>query len=45
MSLDSIKKFATSIEVPSYIVIGRLQKEKLIPYNWFANEKLRFDWA
>ncbi|MDR3076268.1 MAG: ImmA/IrrE family metallo-endopeptidase, partial [Synergistaceae bacterium] len=45
MSLDSIKKFATSIEVPPYIVIGRLQKENLIPCNRFANEKLRFDWA
>lgn len=44
-SLPAIKDFASRQLVPSYIVIGRLQKEKLISYNQFSAEKLRYNWA
>ena len=45
ITLQSIKNFAQTIGVPPYIVIGRLQKEKLVPYNKYSEEKLRFEWA
>jgi HTH-type transcriptional regulator/antitoxin HigA len=43
-SLGRIEKFAASTGVPPYIVIGRLQKEKLLPYDRFSREKPRFEW-
>jgi HTH-type transcriptional regulator/antitoxin HigA len=44
-SLGYIEKFAASVDVPPYIVIGRLQKEKLLPYSRFSREKPRFEWV
>lgn len=44
-SIGAIRKFATTQNVMPYIVIGRLQKEKLIPYSWFSKYKLRYKWA
>jgi HTH-type transcriptional regulator/antitoxin HigA len=41
MSLCGIKTFAKAVKVPPYIVIGRLQKERFVPYNQFSSEKLR----
>ena len=43
-SIQSIKSFAKSVDVPHFIVIERLQKEKLIPYNMYASEKIRYKW-
>lgn len=44
-SITSIKKFAHSQNIMAYMVIGRLQKEKAIPYTWFSDYKLRYKWA
>jgi HTH-type transcriptional regulator/antitoxin HigA len=44
-SFQSIIKFAQAVKVPSYIVIGRLQKEGHVSYNNFSSEKLRYEWA
>lgn len=44
-SLNSINKFAQSQNVPSYIVIGRLQKEEFIKYTDYSSEKLRYKWS
>jgi HTH-type transcriptional regulator/antitoxin HigA len=45
LSLQNIRRFAKSINVLSCIIIGRLQKEKIIPYSQFSNEKLRYEWT
>lgn len=44
-TLQSIKTFAESQNVPVFIVIGRLQKEEKIPWNRFAGQKPRYRWA
>jgi len=44
-SLTSIKSFAEKQEVFPGVVIGRLQKEKHIPYSYFNSEKLKYEWA
>ena len=44
-SLSSINEFAKNQNVPAYIVIGRLQKETIIPWSRFANRKPRYKWA
>lgn len=44
-SLSSIKIFARSEKVQPFIVIGRLQKEKLLPYNVYSKEKTRYVWS
>jgi HTH-type transcriptional regulator/antitoxin HigA len=44
-SISSIIRFAKTQNVMPYIVIGRLQKEERIPYNWFSEYKLRYKWA
>ncbi len=44
ITLDSIKKFAELNGVPPYIVIGRLQKEAIIEYSQFSQEKVRYEW-
>ena len=41
----SIKKFAASQNVMPYIVIGRLQKEKKLPYDRFVKYKETYKWA
>ena len=38
----SIIQFASSIEVDPGIVVGRLQKEKVIPYTWFNDLKTQY---
>ncbi len=40
-----INDFAKTQDVPAYIVIGRLQKDGHIPWDWFARYKLRYKWA
>ena len=44
-SIGSIKQFAKSQKIMPYMIIGRLQKEGLIPYNWFSEHKTRYKWA
>lgn len=44
-SIESIKRFATKQNIMPYMVIGRLQKEKIIPYSWFSEYKPRYKWA
>lgn len=44
-SIGSIERFAQKQRVAPYIVIGRLQKEKKIPYSMYNNHKLRYKWA
>lgn len=42
--IDVISAFAASQGVPPYIVIGRLQRDTVIPYSWFTECKLRYSW-
>ena len=44
-SILSIKSFSDSQGVPAFIVIGRVQKEKIILWNLFASQKPRYKWA
>ena len=44
-SIGSIKRYAASQMVDPFVVIGRLQKEKLIPYTWYSKYKTRYKWA
>ena len=44
-SYSSICAYAQSQGVPPYVVIGRLQKEGLIPWSRFARYKPRYKWA
>ncbi|AXU54318.1 TPA: HigA family addiction module antitoxin [Clostridioides difficile] len=44
-SLRDINEFALSQNVPRYIVIGRMQKEDILDYGQFTNEKVRYCWA
>ena len=44
-SIGSIRRFAKTQNIMPYMVIGRLQKEKKIPYSWFSDYKLRYKWA
>ena len=43
--IESIKQYAISQKVEPYIVIGRLQREKQIPYSWYSDYKVRYKWA
>lgn len=44
ISYSAIAEFAQSQNVPDYIVIGRMQKEHIIPYSQYANHKIRYKW-
>lgn len=44
-TLNSINSYSKSEGVPNYIVIGRLQKEKRIPYSSYSREKVRYVWV
>ena len=44
-SITAIKRFARTQKIMPYIVIGRLQKEKIIPYTVYSEYKLRYKWA
>ena len=41
----AIEEFSKKQVVPTYVVIGRLQKERIIPYNRFSNYKPKYAWA
>lgn len=44
-SLSSIEEFALTQHVPSYIVIGRLKKEKHIPQYDYTSQMIQYKWA
>lgn len=44
-SIHAIKRLAAKENVPTFIVVGRLQKEERIPYTAFSSEKVRFVWS
>ena len=44
-SYSAIKAFAQTQGVPSYVVIGRLQKEEIIPWSWYQKYKPKYKWA
>ena len=41
--LRSIQKFALSQQVADFIVIGRLQKDELVPWSKFQNRKIKYE--
>lgn len=43
-SLTAIRRFSSAVDIPTFVVIGRLQKEKIIPYTWYSSEKVRYKW-
>lgn len=44
-SLSDIMEFAQTQSVPPYVVIGRLQKEKVISWKLYQRYKPRYKWA
>ena len=44
-SLDAIRQLAKRENIKPYIIIGRLQKEKYLPYQALSQEKERYKWA
>lgn len=44
-SIGAITRYAATQHVAPYIVIGRLQKEKQIPYYRYNDYKVRYKWA
>lgn len=43
-SKAEVERFATRIGIDAGIVVGRLQREKLIPPNWYNDLKQRYRW-
>ena len=43
-SIDSIKKHAEQQNVPPFIVIGRLQKEGILKWEYFHEYKPKYEW-
>ncbi|HZJ88166.1 MAG TPA: HigA family addiction module antitoxin [Sphaerochaeta sp.] len=44
-SLQSIKQFASKVDVPAFIVIGRLQRDRHLAYYHYAEEKVVYEFA
>ena len=44
-SFSAIEAYSREQRVPPYIVIGRLQKDEIIPWSRFAKYKPRYKWA
>ena len=42
---SSVKAFARSVNVAPFVVVGRLQKEKLISYRQLSSLKRRYEWV
>lgn len=45
LSKDDVRAFANSLAISPGIVVGRLQHEGVIPYNWMNDLKTKFGWA
>ena len=41
-SIDAINRFAKKIKIANFIVIGRLQRDKIIPWSHFASYKVKY---
>ena len=41
---QSVRRFARSVHIAPFIVVGRLQKEKMLPYNQLTSLKWRYEW-
>lgn len=44
-TIEAIRRYAVSQRVAPFVVIGRLQKEKRIPYAWYSDYKIRYKWS
>ena len=44
-SFKAIRQYSASQNVPPYILIGRLQKEKYLSYTSYSDYKVRYKWA
>jgi len=42
---NSIEEFSAENGIPSYVLIGRLQKDEHIPYHRYSNEKVKYSLA
>ena len=42
---DSVRRFAESVGIAPFVVVGRLQKEKRIGYNQLTELKPRYEWS
>ena len=42
---QSVRRFARSVQIAPFIVVGRLQKEKRLPYNRLTSLKRRYKWC
>ena len=45
ISHEAVLAFAETIDLSPGILVGRLQYDKLIPYNWFNKLKCKFDFS
>ena len=43
-TLQAVRRFARSVQIAPFIVVGRLQKEKMFPYNQLTSLKWRYEW-
>ena len=43
-SLSSIRQFCSKQDIPTYVLVGRLHKEKYIEYSQYSKEKIRYEW-
>ena len=44
-SIESIKKFSKENRIKEFVLIGRLQKDKFLPYNRYNDLKIRYKWV
>lgn len=42
-SLPSIEEFSLEQNIPNFIIIGRLQKDKYLKYSQYAGEKVKYE--
>ena len=42
-SIESIKEFSQQNKIKEFVLIGRLQKDNLLPYNKYSNLKTRYN--
>lgn len=44
-SLDAIKEFAATVDVPYWVIIGRLHKDEYLEWGYLSHETPSFKWA
>jgi addiction module HigA family antidote len=45
LSKDDVRAFANALGISPGIVVGRLQHDRVIPYNWMNDLKNTFEWS